>query len=102
MNYTEFQNLDVGGPPSVEDLQSIMETTVQNWNSRCDSGLGRAKENFLNFSGTLLQFSDLFSIIPSGDKYISLLTGVISTTVKAGRSRIHYTLHSFPVIVAFG
>lgn len=83
--HIEFQDLGTGGPPSIQDLQSIMRTTVQELDVKCNSGLSRAKKNFLAFSETLVQFSDLFSIIPDGDKYTSLLTGVISTTVKAGR-----------------
>lgn len=75
----------------MQDLQSMMKNTVQDWDARGDSGLSKAKNNFLDFSETLLQFSDLFSIIPDGDKYISLFTGVISTIVKASISRNPYS-----------
>lgn len=70
------------GPPSIESLRLIMKNTAQQWESKRDGGLGKAKEKITGFSETLVSFSDLFSIIPQGDKYVSLFTGVISTTIK--------------------
>lgn len=86
-----FQEMDTKGLPSIRDLQSTMRSTVQNWDAQDDSGLSRAKKNLLGFSETLLQFSELFSIIPDGDKYMSLFTGVISTIVKASTFYKLYT-----------
>lgn len=88
----EFRDLDARGPPRIQELQSIMRTTLQDWDAPCDSRLAKAKKNFLAFSESLVQYSDLFSIIPDGDQYISLLTGVISTTVKAGSFCTHLSL----------
>lgn len=81
-------DLGTKGPPSFHDLQSIMRETVRDWDARGNSGVSKAKNSFLEFSDTLLSFSDLFSIIPDGDKYVSLFTGVISTTVKV---RVYHT-----------
>lgn len=61
----------------------MMKETAQAWEDKRDSGFGRAKEKMIGFSEALVSFSDLFSIIPQGDKYVSLFTGVISTTIKA-------------------
>lgn len=82
LKHVEFQDIDSERPPSVQQLQTTMRATMQVWEARGESGLSKARKNLLGFSETLLQFSDLFSIIPDGDKYISLFTGVISTTVK--------------------
>lgn len=83
--YPESSELlpDTRGPPSIESLRSIMQDTMQDWENKRDGGFGRAKEKMVGFSETLVSFSDLFSIIPQGDKYVSLFTGVISTTIKA-------------------
>jgi hypothetical protein len=40
------------------------------------------KNRFLNFAETMNDYSYLFSIVPSGDKYTSLITGVVSSVVK--------------------
>lgn len=89
--YPESSELLPGsnGPPSVESLRSIMKTTAQDWETKRDGGFGRAKEKMIGFSETLVSFSDLFSIIPQGDKYVSLFTGVISTTIKACLSNFY-------------
>lgn len=82
--YPEFSELspDTRGPPTIEALRATMRTTVQTWETERSTGFSRAKENFLGFSQTLVSFSNLFSVVPQGDKYIPLFTGVLSTSVK--------------------
>lgn len=79
------EELDPGvkGPPSLDTLRSTMSSTVKDWKNHSDTRLTNARDNFLEFSQTLVVFSDLFSIIPQGDKYVSLFTGVLSTTITA-------------------
>lgn len=95
--HPEFSDLDIDTqqPPNIEALQTVMRAAVQDWEKRGDTGLAKAKDNFLSFSETLVSFSDLFSVIPHGDKYVSLFTGVLSTTVKACQNpyRLHSTGH---------
>lgn len=82
--FPDFSELspNARGPPTVEVLRATMRTTVRDWETERSTGLSKAKENFLGFSETLVSFSNLFSIIPQGDKYISLFTGVLSTATK--------------------
>lgn len=92
--YPEHSELlpNIRGPPSIETLRSIMKNTAQDWEEKRSGGFGRAKEKIIGFSESLVSFSDLFSIIPQGDKYVSLITGVVSTTIKVCSSE---TLNSY-------
>lgn len=73
-------------PPSVATLKETVESAIETWKTRREEGFGKVRQNFQEFSETVLAFSDIFSIIPQGDKYISLFTGVISTVVKVSIS----------------
>ncbi|ROW03610.1 hypothetical protein VPNG_07167 [Cytospora leucostoma] len=71
------------GPPSVATLKETVDSAIRSWKTRHEEGFGKVRKNFQDFSETVLDFSDIFTIIPQGDKYISLFTGIISTVVKA-------------------
>ena len=49
---------------------------------------GRMKTLFGKVCAGLDDHKDLFAMIPSGDKYICLLTGSVSLIVKVTKSRI--------------
>ncbi|RDW60323.1 hypothetical protein BP5796_11929 [Coleophoma crateriformis] len=70
------------GPPKVQDLQDIVRGAEQSWAKKQDSGFGKTKEVVENFLILMNEHSNLFSVIPSGDKYLSLITGVITSVVK--------------------
>lgn len=58
------------------------------------SGLGAMRERLRNFLQAMNDYKYLFEIIPKGDKYLCLLTGVVSFLVKV-RHRLHLQLASF-------
>lgn len=91
IKYPEYSELlsDARGPPSIEGLRSIMRNTAQEWECKRHGGFERAKHKMAGFSENLVSFADLFSIILQGDKYLSLFTGVISTTIKACLPKAH-------------
>jgi hypothetical protein len=70
------------GLPSIYSLEKTMDSVMQTMDEKKQQAFGKAKDRFREFSGTLLAYSDLFSVIPQGDKYTALFTGVISTIVK--------------------
>lgn len=75
------------GPPTVAMMKETVDSAIYTWQARREEGFGKVRQNFQEFSETILSFSDIFSIIPQGDKYISLFTGVISTVVKVSITR---------------
>lgn len=52
------------------------------WANDNESGLGKAKNAVGNFINTMDAHSYLFSVAPNGDKYTSLITGVVTSVVK--------------------
>ena len=76
-------NIPVGdGPPTIETLQKAVQNSQNDWTERKESGFGKVKMKIENFLNTMNDHSYLFNVIPSGDKYVSLITGVISSVVK--------------------
>ncbi|KAI1078710.1 hypothetical protein F5B20DRAFT_547012 [Whalleya microplaca] len=82
--------LDIGdlGPsgdqvPTVETLWAAVHQARVQWDEKSEKGFGRAKTHFFSFLETMEAHKYLFSIIPNGDKYTSLVTGVITSIVKA-------------------
>ncbi|KAF2996782.1 hypothetical protein E8E14_005304 [Neopestalotiopsis sp. 37M] len=80
---------DPDNPPTVKNLSLAVSEAQHAWNMSKRTGLGKAKERFASFLDTMDQYKYLFSIIPKGDKYTSLFTGVVSTVVKASRNNEH-------------
>ncbi|KAF7502672.1 hypothetical protein GJ744_005285 [Endocarpon pusillum] len=68
--------------PEPSSIWTEVETAQQEWERKKDSRFGQAKANFSSFCQTLDEHSYLFSILPNGDKYTCLFTGVISSIVK--------------------
>lgn len=52
------------------------------WQAKRSKGLGKVKSYVVDFLEMMDDHSFLFKFIPTGDKYISLITGVISSVVK--------------------
>lgn len=83
-------NLDIGDlefttdqVPTVDSLRAAADQARKQWTKRGESGFGKAKSHLFSFLETMDAHKYLFSIIPNGDKYTSLITGVISSVVKA-------------------
>ncbi|KAJ8121203.1 hypothetical protein ONZ43_g2285 [Nemania bipapillata] len=77
--------LDIGdlGPagdqvPTITTLWAAIEQAQSQWAKRSETGFGKAKAQLFSFMETLDSHKYLFSIIPNGDKYTSLITGVAS------------------------
>ncbi|KAI1460022.1 hypothetical protein F4805DRAFT_454962 [Annulohypoxylon moriforme] len=69
--------------PTVETLwAAVLQAQVQ-WENKKEKGFGRAKVHFFSFLETMDEHKYLFSIIPNGDKYTCLITGVVTSIVKA-------------------
>ncbi|CZR56709.1 uncharacterized protein PAC_06598 [Phialocephala subalpina] len=82
LNIEDVKTLD-GGPPTVETLWETVHEAQGKWDTKKEKGFGKAKAQFFSFLETMDNHKFLFSVIPNGDKYTSLLTGVVSSIVKA-------------------
>lgn len=68
--------------PTISTLFRAIDQAQEAWDEKQARGFGPAKGRFLNFAETMSEYSYLFSVVPSGDRYISLITGVVSSVVK--------------------
>ncbi|KAK8060846.1 hypothetical protein PG996_010776 [Apiospora saccharicola] len=79
---------DLGGSgdqvPSVQTLLAAVQGAQAQWTKKSEKGFGKAKAQFFSFLETMDSHKYLFSVIPNGDKYTSLITGIITTVVKVG------------------
>ncbi|KAJ4247112.1 hypothetical protein NW762_013250 [Fusarium torreyae] len=72
-------------PNSVPAIATLYEAIGQAqiaWQAKQEQGVRPVRDRFFNFAETMNEYSYLFSIIPNGDKYTSLITGVVSSVVK--------------------
>ncbi|KAI1125319.1 hypothetical protein F5Y10DRAFT_284376 [Nemania abortiva] len=69
--------------PTIDTLLRAVNDANVEWESHKQTRMGRANERFLRFMNTLNDYSFLFSVVPSNDKYTSLITGVLSSIAKA-------------------
>jgi len=70
------------GPPRLDGLLRAAQDAEAVWDSKKESGIGKTKYAIENFMDTMNNHSYLFSILPSGDKYTSLITGVMTSITK--------------------
>lgn len=70
------------GPPGIETLLSAVKGADKTWAESKESGFGKAKTNVESFLSAMDDHSFIFSVIPDGSLYTSLVTGVISSVVK--------------------
>lgn len=68
--------------PSIATLQAAVNDARVGWEAKHESGMGLARNRFLCFMETMDDHSFLFKFVPTEDKYISLLTGVVASVVK--------------------
>ena len=71
------------GPPDLRVVVEALTVAELNWkNNREKTRAGRMKALFGKLSINVTKFKDVFAVIPSGDKYVCLMTGSISAIVK--------------------
>ncbi|XXH05540.1 Vacuolar protein sorting-associated protein atg6 [Hypoxylon texense] len=70
-------------PPSIMALQEQVVSAQKDLETRSEHGWRRVKNNFSRFLESLEGHKALFSVIPEGNMYTSLLVGVVSSVVKA-------------------
>jgi hypothetical protein len=68
--------------PNVATLQKVVNDAQAKWETKKGTGFGKLKTYVSDFLGMMDDHSYLFKVIPAGDKYISLITGVVSSVVK--------------------
>ncbi|KAK8004672.1 hypothetical protein PG990_010709 [Apiospora arundinis] len=73
--------------PSVETLFQVVDAAASDFNQKRQGARGKFVDGFQSFVGTLNDHSYLFSIIPDDDKYLSLLTGVLTSIAKISVNR---------------
>ncbi|KAI0142636.1 hypothetical protein GGR57DRAFT_519746 [Xylariaceae sp. FL1272] len=69
--------------PSIRTLQSSVSDVIREWELKKNTGLGKVREYLANYCDTLVAHSNLFAVIPQGDKFTSLFVGVTSSLIKA-------------------
>lgn len=78
-------------PPSLTAVHDAIRKASVTWQSkRSDSRLGKLKKVFANVCESCSDHSDLLAVIPSGDKYVSLVTGSLSAI---GKVCFHFHFH---------
>ncbi|KAK1773789.1 hypothetical protein QBC45DRAFT_339128 [Copromyces sp. CBS 386.78] len=82
--------------PTVKTLETAIMEAAKSREAQNQVGFGLLKDRFLTLMETLETHKNLFSIIPKGDKYVSLFTGVVSVIAKASAN--HYrTAEAFSI-----
>ena len=78
------------GPPRLKAVVEAVATADSSWKKNRESTkAGRMKTLFSKVAGSLNNHKDLFAILPSGDKYVCLVTGSVSAIVKVS-SKGHF------------
>ncbi|PLN81339.1 hypothetical protein BDW42DRAFT_193862 [Aspergillus taichungensis] len=68
--------------PNINTLREIVGDAQVEWETKRGKGFGKVKRYVSDFLDLMNDHSYLFKFIPAGDKYISLITGVVSSVVK--------------------
>lgn len=80
----DIGGLSEGSLPSLNTLWNAAHDAESQWAKKKEKGFGKAKARLFTFLDTMDAHKYLFSIIPNGDKYTSLLTGSLTSIVKVG------------------
>ena len=71
------------GPPMLDCVVDALRSAHAEWTSnREKTKMGRTKTLFTKVAQSLVKYKDLFAIVPSGDKYVSLVAGSVSAIIK--------------------
>ena len=74
--------------PTVTPLISEVTHAQAVWEGKKEKGFGAFKKNILAFAESLDGYETLFGIFTSGERYTSLISGVVSTMVKISETRL--------------
>lgn len=75
--------------PTISTLYEAIHQAEHEWTAKQAKGLAAVKGRFMNFADTMNDYSYLFKVVPDGDKYTSLITGVVSSVVTVRCSMLH-------------
>jgi hypothetical protein len=79
-----------GNIPSVEGLVGMVETVSKEWETkRTNSKSGKFMKYFTGFCSTLDAHSYMLEVLPGGNEYVSLFTGVLKTVVNVSSPEIN-------------
>ena len=77
------------GPPRIKTVVEAVKTANSTWkNNKESTKVGRMQTLFGKVCGSLNGHKDLFAILPSGDKYVCLVTGSVSAIVKVSHQKL--------------
>lgn len=75
------------GPPRLDVVLKAVSVAQVSWkNKRENTKTGQAKEVYSKVVRSLYGHRDLFAMIPSSDKYVSLVAGSLTAIIKVGSS----------------
>ena len=77
-----YESVAYSSIPTVEDLSNAVNAAQIEYEKKSMKGFHKVLRQFRTFSSGLEHYNALASLIPSGDKYSCLITGVISSVVK--------------------
>ena len=83
----EVSTVGASNIPTLDHLLRAVQRAEADWEQKKKTGLGKAKGRFRDFLETMDDHSYLFSVIPDGDKYTSLITGIVTSVVKVRLAR---------------
>ncbi len=78
----EVSTVGASNIPTLDNLLRAVQRAEADWEEKKKAGFGKAKGRFRDFLETMDDHSYLFSVIPDGDKYTSLITGIVTSVVK--------------------
>lgn len=81
---------DLTEVPSAGTLHKAVTDAEAVWKRQGQGIWNKTSQQFLDFVGIMNDHSYLFKFIPAGDKYVSLIAGVVTTIVKASHLLFHY------------
>jgi DNA topoisomerase VI subunit B len=70
--------------PDINKLAKLMKDAQKKITDKRETKMGKAKEWFHRVVGTLNSHTWLFDILPSNDKYFSVLVGALTACIKVG------------------
>ncbi|KAI1271372.1 hypothetical protein F5Y07DRAFT_345993 [Xylaria sp. FL0933] len=79
----------IGPQPTIKELIQNVEESMTVWSKKKESGFGKAMDRIRKFLVTMDDYGFLFDLIPDGHLYTSLVTGAISSVVKASVNHKH-------------
>lgn len=80
--------IDIQQKPRIETLWKAVHDAEIACKKRRETGFGKTRSAIERFMNTMNNYSYIFSVIPNGDRYTCLVTGIITSITKASRDRL--------------